>query len=440
MNLYILPAIALIEALFLIHCATRMHIGFKLMFNTLALFWVVSFFMRPAVFLFTKNRNIETVIDDPRLHSSPEGFRKVMLLIIAGNAIFCLILFCYSRRYQLTRNPQSFMKALDSTQAVNILNCGYFIGCISLVLENSQFQNPFSKSLLPLVYTTFSVYLWIRYQLAISRSMTVFFFTFGSLGTLIIAIDDNNSKGVLLMPVLIFTITFIWKRFKGNKLNLFTLLACLVMTFIPIFNKLQENKLGLVGINLANMNREELPWFISPLLPLLQRFDQFPRVTDAYFANGNPLGSYLSWLKFIGSSLEWNPTSGRTALSFGQIWNQQVSNQSIPGARFSNVSLAQGAIAEGYIWGGMTSMLLESAIVAFLFILISRSLNGSIYSVFFAIGMIGNGRVFENGSVTLAAVFSSTAKFLLVIYIFSSLFLRRVSKTHETLRVNMESS
>ena len=425
MQLYFFPVFAMLEALFLIYLTRGMHIGFKFLFNMLAIYWIISFFLRPVFYLLTNSRDLTSFINDSRLRQNPGGFGVIMSLVIIGNAIFCAVLLMYSKRpkkYQVFGHESS---PISSSETLSALKFGLIIGIVSLFLENTQFQNPFSKSLFPLIYVTFCSYIWMRPDLTVSKPFDFGMFIAGTSGTLFISIVDNNSKGVILMPVLIFIIRVLSKKMDIRRRNFVLLIIPLAFIAIPIFNRLQENKLGSIALKLANLNSEKLPGFMSPFLPLLQRFDQFARVGDAYFANQHTLGSFFSWWKFIIQSLQWNPSSGRSELSFGQIWNQQVSNQSIYGSRFSNVSLAQGPIAEGYVWNGVTSMLIECAIVALIFVVVGRFLAGSVYGVMFAFGVIGNGRLFENGTVALAAGISSALKFVLFILIFSKLLLPR---------------
>ena len=74
-------------------------------------------------------------------------------------------------------------------------------------------------------------------------------------------------------------------------------------------------------------------------------------------------------------SLYWNPLDGRHETSFGKLWNQQVTSVSVPGARFSSVSLAQGMIGEGIIWKGLVSLVIECGLMALIFNLVGKLLD-----------------------------------------------------------------
>ena len=116
-------------------------------------------------------------------------------------------------------------------------------------------------------------------------------------------------------------------------------------------------------------------------------------------------------------NLEWNPNSGRNAPSFGNTWNQLVTNRSIPGARFSPVSLAQGMIGEGLIWAGSLSLVIECLIVSFIFIWVGRLLDRGVLATIFAFGIIGNSTMFEAGSVQISGSISGAVKILIFLWI-----------------------
>ena len=239
----------------------------------------------------------------------------------------------------------------------------------------------------------------------------------GAVGTLVLSVSAGRSKGIILLPLLVILSTLrVWKRGRSGTLRLF-LTPVVVFGTIQLFSKLQAYKLGGVSVNLTNRNVEVLPWFFSPFLVLINRFDQFARVTDVYFASPNPMGSYRSWFNHLLLYLQWNPGQGRTSVSFGQEWNQLVTTHSISGARFSNVSLVQGMIGEGLVWAGFVSLILECVVIAVIFIWIGKLLDRGPLSVVFAFGLISNATVFEMGLVQFSGIFSGSAKILLFLWV-----------------------
>jgi hypothetical protein len=420
---YLYPIFVLIQAIFLLVVSSKMSKGFKLAFGILGAYWILSYVLRPIFYLYSNSRNISNITYDQRIANRADAFSKIMILIIIGNSIFCLLLYVSSRisnRNKLRESRPS--KLEDPKEVIRVIRYSFFIGLISLAVEQTQYRNVFSKSLFPLLLVSFCAYIWKRDQLKIEKKVDYFFIGIGFLLTVVVSFLDNNSKGVIITPTMLFFFKYTEKDFHLPKLRYVSSVGLMILGSIPIFNFLQENKLGQISIQSATRYSEDLPWFMSPFLTILQRFDQFPRVADAYFSVDHPLGSYVNWFRLVVLNLEWNPLNGRTASSFGQIWNQFVTNQSLVGARFSKVSLAQGPIAEGYVWDGIFSMILECIIIALIFIVVSRALDGTILNAIFGIGMIGNGRVFENGIIGIAGTTSSTLKFVMFIYVISKVF------------------
>ena len=124
-------------------------------------------------------------------------------------------------------------------------------------------------------------------------------------------------------------------------------------------------------------------------------------------------------------AVQWNPTSGREENSFGHLWNQKVTNVSVPGARFIPVSLAQGMIGEGLIWKGLVSLVVECGLMALIFNLVGKLLDRDFVSAVTALALIGNGTIFESGVVQESAKMSAALKNLLFLVFLKSLFKKK---------------
>ena len=405
----------LIDIALLVSIAKKVQGGLKFLLYTLSGYWFLSFFLRPVIFIYSRDNNIDSKIYDSRIGQSTHNFANVMFPIVVGCFFFCLPLIIHSIRLN-TISKQSKSKHFFGNFSWLIVY-GILVGYLSMFLEETSFRNPFSKSLITLLPITFSAFLWSSKDLKFPISKKIGITIFGILGILILSINSNNSKGVLLMPALIYISRLdIWKL-HGKLAGKFVIGIALPLMLIPIFSILQTNKLGEASVNSAARNSELLPWFLSPFVLLLDRFDQFARVADAIFAEPNPLGSYKSWVVYLSNKLVWNPNSGRTELSFGQEWNQLVTNQSIPSSRFSNVALAQGMIAEGFIWSGIISLIIECVVFALIFIWLGNLMDGRPINRIFAFGLIANAAIFEMGIVQFSSVLSGAVKIYLFLIV-----------------------
>jgi hypothetical protein len=341
-----------------------------------------------------------------------------MMLIVIGCFVFCIPIIIKS----LTANTSNkhilkSYKPDNSIEIIWVILFGLSCGIIAFLIESSSFQNPVSKSLTSLITISLSIFLWKRRELKLSKKLSFNITIIGSLGTLLLSISANNSKGILLTPALIYIATLtLWEN-KGLNLKKISLLAFMMIIILPLFSKLQMIKLGTAAATSAKNNYELLPWYFSPFLEIANRFDQFARVTDSYFAESGSLGGLQSWIVYILNSLMWNPSSGRSESTFGQDWNVLITAQSISGAQLSSVSLTQGIIAEGYVWLGLRSLIVECLIMSIIYIWVGKSLERSAVSMVFAFGLIGNASIFEMGLVQTAGIFSGVIKILLFIWI-----------------------
>jgi len=405
----------LIDIALLVSIAKKVQGGLKFLLNILSGYWFINFFLRPVIFIYSRDNNIDNKIYDFRIGQSSSNFISVMFPIIVGCFFFCLLFILHLIRVS-KKSKRTETKYLSGDFSWFIIY-GISVGYLSMLLEQTSFRNPFSKSLTALLTIAFCTFLWSSKDLMFSNSKKIAIMVFGISGILVLSINSNNSKGVLLMPVVVYISRLdIWKQ-KDKLAGKSVIGVALTFMFIPIFSILQLNKFGVGNVNSLSRNSDLLPWFLSPYAILAERFDQFARVTDAIFAGPNPLGSYKSWVVYMSNKLFWNPNSGRTELSFGQEWNQLVTNQSIPGSRLSNVSLAQGMIAEGFIWSGFTSLIIECLMLALIYMWVGRLMDGRPINRIFAFGLIANSSIFEMGIVQFSSILSNTVKIFLFLIV-----------------------
>jgi hypothetical protein len=404
-----------LEIIALLVFARKANRGHKFLFIVLSMFWYLSFIMRPLIFVYSRNNGIDTAVYDYRIGQNERIFNELLFSIFFGCLIFLMTIAIW--RFKSKTNQVEEKEILQNRMSSLLIFSCFACGYAAILIEDTAARNPFSKSLTILVSTVFSAFLWTRIELSFSRAKNVCIFLLGTIGTYILSVSANNSKGILLLPALVFLSTLpVWniRRRKAARLILAPFIA---LISIQIFSVLQSNKLGETNVAISNKNVNDLPFFFSPFLILVNRFDQFARVSDVYFAEKQPLGSYRAWFDRFILNLEWNPSQGRSTISFGQEWNLYVTNQSIPGSRLSNVALAQGMIAEGLVWAGFISLIIECIALALIFIWIGKLLDKGPLSVLFAFGIIANGSVFEMGLIQFSQILSGAVKMVAFLWV-----------------------
>ena len=134
----------------------------------------------------------------------------------------------------------------------------------------------------------------------------------------------------------------------------------------------------------------------------------FTSVSDAYFAGKGALGGFKEFTEFVTDSLFWNPSSGRTAQTYGQVWNQRVTSISLPDSKLSPVSLAQGPTADGLVWFGMEGVILANLVLAISALILGRLLTSGTLSSVFVMTIVGSNVFFEAGIIQLARLLESS--------------------------------
>jgi hypothetical protein len=361
------------------------------------------------------------VIYDERIAQNDAVFNSVMFAINFGCFVFCLPLIINLRKNMTSRISRNNHYGKDKDVA--LLSLALILGWVSTIIEFTPLKNPISKSLVLLLPISLSATLWQALKPVEEKKRFALLIVFGSLGVVILASVNNNSKGFILTPIVVAISSLkIWRR--GSLFTKIFALIIVLFGTIPLFEILQRNKLGSNEILIASSYQEQLPWYLSPFLVISQRFDQFARVVDAQMAASNSLGGFRGWVDYFASALQWNPSSGRNDASFGQIWNQLITSQSIPGAQLSRVSLAQGMIAEGLIWGGLLSLVIECLVFSIIFIAIGNMLDGKMFGVVSAFCLISNATIFETGTVGFGSILNSASKILPFLFFAYRLMLR----------------
>jgi hypothetical protein len=414
MQLILLSGI-IAEIAILVAIAKNAQGGLRFLLFTLSGFWFLSYFIRPILFIYSRNENLDSVFYDGRIGQNQGLLSEILLSIVVSCFVFC-IPFLIFKKIADTHAKKIFLAESKSDFLIMIF-VGMVTGFISLLIEYSGLRNPVSKSLFILLPISFSAFLW-RYQKYIfSKKLKLTFFIIGAIGTVLTSSHLDSSKGVILTPLLVFLYSrkvWSWKTSKSIRSILMLLLVTLVF---PLFSFLQTRHLGAARVSDQSRYSDLLPWYLSPFVLIAGRFDQFARITDAHLAAENSLGGYRSWFTYFVKAFAWNPTSGRSELSFGQTWNQLITNQSIPGSRLSTVSLAQGMAGEGYIWGKYDTLIVAAIFFSAFFIVLARLLDGNSLFVLVAFCVLANCSFFETGTIGVATSISAGIKIYLYMFL-----------------------
>lgn len=373
-------------------------------------YWTLNFILRPMITLRSCSTGVLITSTDFRICANPHLVIDSLLAVVIGCSTFLIAILVFSK-FKYLRVAQIDARNPDDQVVLLILLA--LTGGLALLIEQTSMANIFSKSLMGLTSINFSVFLWIRKTIKIPPIAEWFLWFVGMTELLILYSETNYSKGVLLTPLLIFIYKLeMWNK-PGSQFRRVIIVIFLIMLFLIVFNYLQEYKLGKTFDYSATLAAGHFSVLLLFLLPISQRFDQFPRIVDAQLASDLNFHGFSNWISEIGKFLSWNPSSGRTDSTFGQIWNTQITSQSVPNAELSKVSLAQGFIADGILWNGYYSLIIEACGFALIYLYLAMRLAGNLGKVYLAFCLISNGALFESGSVAMAALISGALKIFL---------------------------
>ena len=382
-----------------------------------ASYWFLNYFLHPVLFIISNSLNIATSINEVRIDPNSAQFNELLAQIILGTLVFCTTLYLFLRKSP--NSVDKFKSEISPKKEFYIINLGILASMTSLIIENTDLQNPVTKALAPSASTFYSVFLWKKDSVIKSKAQKYVTHVLGIFSLLITSSSLGNAKGVLLLPAAILMYRMLTLLPQQSRL-LKSIIALPLMIFgVAIFNLLQTRKLGQVVILQNTRYGDTLPWNLGFFLPVSQRFDQFPRLVDANIAGVGTLGGYYEWLVYFIRSLIWNPTTGRVERSFGQLWNSEVTNLSIKNAIKSDVSFAPGMIAESYIWGGLYSLIIGCSVMAVVFIMVANLLERGILFAILGMGIIGNGTLFEAGIISFGYKLTESFKIFLFTWIIS---------------------
>lgn len=139
------------------------------------------------------------------------------------------------------------------------------------------------------------------------------------------------------------------------------------------------------------------PETVRPFLSLLRRFDLLEAATDAYYLGPSSWLSAGEVIGHLGAAMVPSQLLTTEKLHAGTAWAAQVRGASVDMSQVS-VSLAEGNVAEGYVLGGHTGVVIGMGFTAVVLIGWGRSLYaGHLVPVLFGVALIEVPVVFERG-------------------------------------------
>jgi hypothetical protein len=378
-----------------------------------AVYWWLSYVLLPFILLWLKPLPaFADSIADPRL--SNDGYTSsigaVLAVVMAGITAYLLLITLSSRwigalfRRQAAASPN---KELGPIFAI----C-FCIGLASRIGTLAGITNPVVGVGL-YVGTAGSVGLISLYR-SESRRRTLWIIAMVGVVEVswsVLEVSKTPALAACLGIAIRLSRSARWSRRKVTGLGL---LALVMMSAVLALQSLKLSDSVAADLDSADA---AYPVVVQPLLPVVRRFDLFAAVTDAEsLGAGNWIGPG-EFAKRVAVSVVPNVFQTDDKLSAGVLWAQEVRSYSRPDSG-TNVSLAEGFVAEGYALGGLAMVFLEAFVLMLLLIGISRLLMSvQVYAVGWGVMLIGYPILFERGILGSVEVISKTLQAAIVIFV-----------------------
>ncbi|MDN4612582.1 hypothetical protein [Arthrobacter burdickii] len=391
-----------------------------------AIYWTISYVVRPLFLLaFQPNPPVRDGISDQRLSAGgyEDGVYEVLKPILFGLIVYMVLILLVSRYLSGKRfplNSPSFVRSQGQTTLFALLIVvGWIFRGMSVVLGGSSLTS--TMQLLAIVGCGGLIIYSPKRPRNGERMLLYAAIASEALWTFVSA-----SKTPLIAAIIFVVMRFSiagWTR----KRVAFVLVAALVM--IVGFASFQQFKLSQISADsVSDFSKSDYPRWSRPLLPIVQRFDQFSAVTDARLAGES---SWLTGPEMIthafGTFLP--QTLSGEKVSAGLLWNTEVRAYSLQDAEYSSVSLAEGFVAEGYVAGGYGGIALEAIWILVGLVLVSMLLaHGGVFSRSLGVLCIGFPILFERGFLGGVETISKGIQVSALIYVVWILFVIKAEK------------
>ncbi|MEU4312736.1 hypothetical protein [Nocardia sp. NPDC024068] len=366
-------------------------------------YWAMSYIARPVVLLIVRpDPHFGDNVADPRLAEIgyDAGIEAVLRPVAFGLTVYALIILGYvlwaRQRPRPTRAPLAGDPDLTGTLWVL-----YVLGTLARlvsVASGAAGQAGDVQSASPLL------------------SLLTMPATLGAVGLIVFARPSRHSGTLLLLGVLMAGELWWTTATESKTPVLGAALAVAVRCALTGWTRAKVLGIGAVSVvGIAGFDwlqslktspqlRAEAaavdgayPTAVRPFLSLLRRFDLLEAATDAYYVGPD---SWLSPAEVVGHlarSMVPVQLLAEDKLHAGTAWAAEVRGASVDMSQVS-VSLAEGNIAEGYVLGGTTGVVIGVAFTAIVLVGWARALYARhLVPVLFGIALIEVPVVFERG-------------------------------------------
>lgn len=368
-----------------------------------AVYWSMSYVARPVLLLLVRpDPRFGDNIADPRLSEIGYdiGIESALRPVAFGLAVYAAIMLAYAlwtrprervRRAALAGDPD-FITTLCVLYGLGTLArlasvAGGMAGQAGEVESASPLLNLLT---MPAILGAVGLLVFVRPAKNSATLVVLGILMLGELWWTTAISSKTPILGAALAIAVRFALTG-WTRAKVGGIAAVSVLGIVGFDWLQSLKTTPYLKAEAANIDSA------YPETVRPFLSLLRRFDLLEAATDAYYLGPN---SWLGPGEVIGHlarSMVPSQLLAEEKMQAGTTWAVEVRGASVDMSQVS-VSLAEGNIAEGYVLGGHTGVVIGVLFTAVVLIGWGRSLYaGHLVPVLFGVALIEVPVVFERG-------------------------------------------
>jgi hypothetical protein len=395
-------------------------------------YWAFGYVARPLVLLIVNPEpKLNDSLADPRLASL--GYDASMPIvfqpILVGLCFYVSIVWLMRARANiwLSKSLENWTGQLrfETWHVVAIV-----LGWAARFLFLFEGKGTFSSA----VFETFALVTYVglagvlRYYIQQTR---IPFVLIGILGVGEFAWSALSSSKTPVLIFVVLTLVFLSTAKSSLRKGRFTALIGLLGSVT--FTLVQSLKLSGIAEKIDAAN-SSYPAVVQPIMPFLRRFDLFSAATDAAFFNSSRWLSLSEYFQQSVMNLVPQQLLGISKLGSGTDWSITVRSASL-GIQNYEVSLADGFIAEGYLLGGLTGVVILAVPLYFCLIFTAtRIFSNSVPQFTIAAVILTAPVLFERGFLAMTELLGKAVQVALlvvvIIWLVDNLVLKKGSRTY----------
>lgn len=366
-----------------------------------AVYWGIGYVLRPGILLWLEPApRYGDFLADPRLAAL--GYRTAvptLLGLVLLSVVTTAVVTCVPavRGWRRAAPAPRAVQVFDDTVSFTIFAAGWMFRALELTDSSSGLVSALSE--LPTVALGLAL-------LHSARPRSWRFYLLAGLSELLWSVE-SLSKG----PILALFVLFFLRRLRESGLPGLRASLGLVVLVFGAFTLVQASKTAQGTLADTGSAYAGYPAITRPVVGVVQRFDGLQAVTDAYLAGPGSWMSPTSALsEAVTSLVPRQLLPGGKGELVGKAWRLEVRSRTLPSPKGSDVSLAQGPAAEGFVIGGYWWIVLESIGTGLVFLLVVRALQSRrIFVISAGLAMLSEPFLFERG---LLGVFEGAGRAL----------------------------